>query len=775
MKKITQYNSLQVINPRIASEWHPTKNGAVMPAQVTSNSTKQIWWLCRKGHEWMARPHSRGKGQGCPFCANKRVDENNCLKKVNPTLAKEWDIEKNGLLTPHDVVAKSHKKVWWLCRHGHQWLASIAHRSNGRNCPFCSNKKVCFENCLASKNPDLAKEWHKEKNHNVTPYDVVSGSGKKVWWICPKGHEWESIIGDRTTGKGCPYCSGRKVNEDNSLSVLNPKLAAEWHVEKNDLVDPTKVTVGSNKIVWWLCQKGHDWKASIVNRARGRGCPFCKNRKLNAENNLEAVNPTLASEWHSSRNGTLTPRDVFPNSNRKVWWQCKRNKNHVWLSNVNNRSQLQGCPFCSSATSSAELRLYAELKMLFPDIKHRTKIAKMECDLYIPSVKIGIEVDGTYWHKNKYENDIEKNIHFERVGVRLIRIRDIGLEKISDRDVIYPVGRNDVGMVGEILRAVLRLGLAENNIKKSLELYLEDGEFRNNEEYIEMLDRLPGPPIAESLDYKNEQLAKQWHPVKNGTLTPKDVSPGSGRRVWWLCNKRHEWEAVIGNRTIGSNCPYCANQLVGGENCLAVKNPLLAKEWNYEKNIDLRPSDVTPGSGKKVWWLCVRGHEWEAQVGSRNSGVGCPYCSNQRTNDENSLAILNPVLAKEWNHQRNINITPQQLVPGSNKKVWWACSSGHEWQEKVNARHRGLGCPFCSGRRACKDNSIASLKPDLAHEWHTSKNKELRPDMVTCGSCKSIWWLCKEGHEWKTRVSHRSNGSGCPQCNRGHKAKLMKE
>ncbi len=63
---------------------------------------------------------------------------------------------------------------------------------------------------------------------------------------------------------------------------------------------------------------------------------------------------------------------------------------------------------------------------------------------------------------------------------------------------------------------------------------------------------------------------------------------------------------------------------------LQVVNPDLAKEWHPTKNEDLNPEDVTSGSNKKVWWLCNEGHEWEAQINSRNSGRGCPYCSGRR-------------------------------------------------------------------------------------------------------------------------------------------------
>jgi hypothetical protein len=107
--------------------------------------------------------------------------------------------------------------------------------------------------------------------------------------------------------------------------------------------------------------------------------------------------------------------------------------------------------------------------------------------------------------------------------------------------------------------------------------------------------------------------------------------PGSNKKVWWLCEKGHEWEISVNARSRGHNCPYCANQIVlKGYNDLETLNPRLAKEWHPINNGDLLPSDVMPGSNKKAWWLCEQGHEWQAQISSRNKGAGCMTCYRLR-------------------------------------------------------------------------------------------------------------------------------------------------
>ena len=119
-------------------------------------------------------------------------------------------------------------------------------------------------------------------------------------------------------------------------------------------------------------------------------------------------------------------------------------------------------------------------------------------------------------------------------------------------------------------------------------------------------------------------------PNKKWQITPKDVTTKSAKTVWWICSNGHEWKVRISNRSNGTNCPYCSGHRVCEDNCLESINPALSREWHPEKNGTLTPNDVTPGSNKKVWWLCANNHEWEAQINSRNRGSNCPYCGGVR-------------------------------------------------------------------------------------------------------------------------------------------------
>lgn len=188
-------------------------------------------------------------------------------------------------------------------------------------------------NCLAIANPNLSKEWHPTKNGRVTPYKVVAGSAKKIWWKCLKhqNHEWIATVSSRNKGAKCPYCSNRKVSVTNSLSITNPTLAKEWHPLKNKLT-PKEVTSGQGLKVWWRCliDQSHEWVETINNRSRGNTCPFCKSRwnilkiKKFIESIIDYLDALTSSELYAifQQNGLLT----INKNNKRIFEALKTGK-----------------------------------------------------------------------------------------------------------------------------------------------------------------------------------------------------------------------------------------------------------------------------------------------------------------------------------------------------------------------------------------------------------------------------------------------------------------
>ena len=352
-------NNLAETYPELAREWHPELNSGLTPYLVNPGSHKKVWWLGDCGHEFNSRISDRAsKGSGCPYCSGNRILPGfNDLATTNPELAREWHPDLNGDLKPEQVSPGSNKKVWWLGSCGHEFRQVINNRAGqGQSCPYCSNQKVqAGFNDLATTNPELAREWHPARNSGISAQEVRIGSAKKVWWLGSCGHEWQANPGSRKKGQNCPYCSGRRSLEGfNDLATTHPLLASEWHPKLNGELKPEQVSAGSTRQVWWLGSCGHEWRAHSNSRtSNNTGCPVCSGKRmLVGFNDIATTHPLLASEWHPTKNGQLTPEQLTAGVAKRVWWlgSC----GHEWQAILNNRTGNQaGCPKCSRAGFSS--------------------------------------------------------------------------------------------------------------------------------------------------------------------------------------------------------------------------------------------------------------------------------------------------------------------------------------------------------------------------------------------------------------------------------------
>ena len=279
----------------------------------------------------------------------------------------------------------------------------------------------------------------------------------------------------------------------------------------------------------------------------------------------------------------------------------------------------------------------------------------------------------------------------------------------------------------------------------------------------------PLPPIG-ILAVADPLLAAQWHPTKNGSLSPAEVSSGADSKAWWICPAcSHEWSAVIRSRArSGVGCPACAGKVVMARNSLAARNPSLAAQWHPVLNGNLSPEQVAFASHKKAWWQCpqVPTHTWEANVGNRHKGRGCPICAHQKATIEHSLGTLHSAIAQGWHPTLNAPLLPSGVLPRSNKRVYWQCPFGHVWLAQINNRvSKGNGCPFCSGRQAPREASLAAMRPGLMLEWDWEANN-LDPWALPLYSNRKVHWICLDNssHKWTATVGHRTAGTGCPRC-----------
>ena len=332
--------------PNLAAEWDNTAGAnAGDPDHVGPGSNRRITWICGKGHRWMATINNRARnGSGCPYCCGSRATTGETdLATLHPDLAAEWDHERNGKLTPSTIGAHTTKRVWWAGRCGHNWQAAIANRAKGNGCPYCASKRVLpGVTDLATLRPDLAAQWH--SGNELRPEQVVPGARRKAIWQCAKGHVWEAAIYRRSTGIGCPYCSGKFVARgETDLATVRPDLVSEW--DASNLRTPQEVAAHSNYRATWRCERGHIWVAVVSSRTSRRpaGCPSCFGlRAVPGVNDLSTLRPDLAAEWDDSNTGR--PDRLKLTSNRTARWRCSIG--HVWEATVASRSGGDGCPVC---------------------------------------------------------------------------------------------------------------------------------------------------------------------------------------------------------------------------------------------------------------------------------------------------------------------------------------------------------------------------------------------------------------------------------------------
>ncbi len=217
--------------------------------------------------------------------------------------------------------------------------------------------------CVRNGRPNLIRQWDLSENRDFDPEKTGFASHKKIWWSCEKGHKWQAMISDRVKkDAGCPYCANRKAWPGfNDLASTYPELAAQWHPKKNGELTPEMVTYGSVKNVWWQCELGHEWKATVGNRAtKGNECPYCSGKKAwPGFNDLATLEPELMREWHPLFNQGIDPAKLRPSSRKRIWWRCP--EGHEWEAHLFNRTAYRsGCPFCAGNLSKEKAAEWRE-------------------------------------------------------------------------------------------------------------------------------------------------------------------------------------------------------------------------------------------------------------------------------------------------------------------------------------------------------------------------------------------------------------------------------
>ena len=449
----------------------------------------------------------------------------------------------------------------------------------------------------------------------------------------------------------------------------------------------------------------------------GNGFIECQACNVNSVTDISPTTRTvLKTEWHPTRNEGVNFDDLSAKSNLPVWWLCSKNAKHEWPARFRNRViDGDGCPYCSGRKVLREDSFAARFPEMLAEW-HPTKNGSLDPYSFRPHSNKQVWWQCRTPYKHEWRTTVSTRV--------------------------------------------------------------------SNGSGCKQCVNIPNP-----LSKAFPEIAKQWHPTKNGTKTSADVSAGSKFKAWWLCEKdpTHVWKAGVNGRTRAkSRCRFCARATPAKPlPALHISFPGLATQWHPTKNGTTKASDVSPNSTQEAWWICPAdsNHVWPASIRNRAIlGNGCRFCATRSKfiSPGHSFADKFPQLAVEWHPTKNGALKPSEVKPGSSVRVWWQCKINptHEWPATITARthkkSRGL-CPHCSGQIVSSANSLQAKHPDIAKEWHPTKNAPLTPDKIKKASGKKVWWRCQinPSHEWLARVKNRTIlRNGCPECALFHPAEL---
>jgi hypothetical protein len=412
----------------------------------------------------------------------------------------------------------------------------------------------------------------------------------------------------------------------------------------------------------------------------------------------ESNNSNLVYEWDEANE--MAMNEIGSSSGIKVKWICSRCGFH-FEQRPSDRVRGHGCPKCArkSHSSVPETICYLAIKQYFSDAIHGYKtdwLGRKELDIFIPSISVGIEYDGNSWHnKSRKRTDNDKTWLCAQHNILIYRIRENGCEPMDDEsnNIYYKPSKQYNALKYSIIDVLMRLG--HNNVA------FDDWESLINKSKCEFssIER------SKSIGVINPEFSAKWDYDKNYPLTPYDILAHSNHKVWLRCDKGHLYKRAP-NYSNQKECPICINKIVlEGYNDLATIRPDLALDWNYDRNGELKPTEITFGSNRRIWWKChACGNEFQSSPNARKDNMGhCSKCVFTNGNEtlsknkavNNSLAEFYPEIAKEWDYNNNER-TPDNVARMSGLEAWWICSNGHSWKASVHSRtHDGKKCPYC--------------------------------------------------------------------------------
>jgi len=438
--------------------------------EMKISSKDYCLWKCSKcGYEWKTQFKSRaGQDRGCKECnkiaqaqrvINRCIYKNGTLQEKRPDLLDEWDWKENTKikLYPDKLSVKCETKANWICREcGYKYLAKIVKRAvNNTSCPKCTGKVIEQDNSIVAKVPEIIEYLNDEFTYE-TAIKTAPNSHKNIVLTCPIcKNKFSTKPYIFIKGHRCPFCSGYIATPTHNLKTEFPEIA-ELFLEQKNNVKATQVSPHSNKKYYFSCGVCGSPTIKQVDKAVCRGV-LCKK---------------CSARYHTS----------FPE--QAIFFYAKK----YFGDNVENRYLINN-------------RKDGEI------------------DVYMPELKIGIEYDSDYHHKDKEISDNRKNQLAEKRNINLIRITEF--PKKQQNTINVSKRANDEELSNAIISAFIMINSSLNydiNVHRDRALIME---------------YLYTSPIKNNIAKLFPKCVNDWDYDKNGCLKPEFFTKGSNQSVYW--------------------------------------------------------------------------------------------------------------------------------------------------------------------------------------------------------------------------------------------------
>lgn len=572
------------------------------------NSSKVLNWKCGNGHTFQEKVSVMYRRKHkCFYCTGRQIwAGENDLQTLYPEIAKEFDVEKNGV-SPSEISPKSTKTYWWTCTNNHpSFPQSVEHRvTRNTKCPYCTDRKsISGENDLGTLYPNIAKEWDTEKNNGLSVSDVSPFTYNAYWWICPKGHSYKKKVIQRTKyhkAIDCPKCI-------KAHSTSFPEQTIYYYVKK--------------------CFP------DAVNRYKE---PF--------ENGMELDIFIPSYHLGIEYDGIAFHNDQEQHDReRRKYLKCKelgirlvriKESENTWDDTADE------IYFVKKRMSDEELSGY--LRLLFGKLfvfKSHSFPTNNQTEQFLNRY-YGFPTDFNISRDRpeilEYLVDVERSL-----GIQYPDISEMWDE--AGNGTLTPF----MFTPGSNYMATWKCPKCNNTWKSAVTSIVarqvKSCKACSMKENGNTITKVKTAQYG-SLAQRSEILLKQWDFEENGDLSPYEIPLSYSFPVAWKCDKcGYKWSKspnVRVRKDSVAGCPHCSGRVaMPGVDDLETLYPEIAKEWDNDKNGDVLPSHIKPYSNRKFFWICPKcGHSYQSTAGSRVAGHGCPYCARELVGKKNSKMV----------------------------------------------------------------------------------------------------------------------------------------